>query len=223
VADELCESGRRVFLSVGSNGRVPRRYRGKDCYVWVGLGDLNTKAGKYSNHAHVSGKAGGKNMNLHQFALDGIVLLSRVQGVENGRLLLGSDLYERLENADRAAKEFMQTVDAYIEREGIDAPPPDPPPELSAGFQQELLSEVDLAAENITNVIWATGFTFDLGWVKFDVLDSRGFPDQRGRGVTNVPGLYFVGYSWEFQPKSVFVGSAGGEAEFVVNHIEKDG
>jgi putative flavoprotein involved in K+ transport len=33
IADELRETGRKVYLSVGQHRRVPRRYRGQD-YVW---------------------------------------------------------------------------------------------------------------------------------------------------------------------------------------------
>jgi putative flavoprotein involved in K+ transport len=33
IAEELCSSGRRVYLSVSGHQRTPRRYRGKDC-IW---------------------------------------------------------------------------------------------------------------------------------------------------------------------------------------------
>ena len=35
LAEELLEAGRRVFLSVGSAGRMPRRYRGRDAISWL--------------------------------------------------------------------------------------------------------------------------------------------------------------------------------------------
>lgn len=35
IAEELLESGRQVWLSVGTAGRVPRHYRGKDITVWL--------------------------------------------------------------------------------------------------------------------------------------------------------------------------------------------
>ena len=35
IADELRRSGRRVLLSAGGAMRVPRRYRGRDCVVWL--------------------------------------------------------------------------------------------------------------------------------------------------------------------------------------------
>src|SRR5512136_851766 len=37
IAEELYLSGRRVYLCVGSSGRVPRRYRGKDAFELLKL------------------------------------------------------------------------------------------------------------------------------------------------------------------------------------------
>ena len=35
IADDLIRAGRRVFLSAGSCGWVPRRYRGRDIACWL--------------------------------------------------------------------------------------------------------------------------------------------------------------------------------------------
>jgi putative flavoprotein involved in K+ transport len=35
IAQQLYQSGRRVYISIGSAGRVPRRYRGKDISDWL--------------------------------------------------------------------------------------------------------------------------------------------------------------------------------------------
>jgi putative flavoprotein involved in K+ transport len=35
IAEELYQSGRKVYLCVGSAGRAPRRYRGKDVFEWL--------------------------------------------------------------------------------------------------------------------------------------------------------------------------------------------
>jgi putative flavoprotein involved in K+ transport len=37
IAEELNRAGRKVYLSVGSTGRAPRRYRGKDIFGWLNL------------------------------------------------------------------------------------------------------------------------------------------------------------------------------------------
>src|SRR6266542_1242787 len=37
IAEELHDAGRVVYLSVGSAGRVPRRYRGRDFFYWLAM------------------------------------------------------------------------------------------------------------------------------------------------------------------------------------------
>jgi putative flavoprotein involved in K+ transport len=46
-----------------------------------------------------------------------------------------------------------------------------------------MLSEIDLRASSITNVIWATGYRFDFSMIKLPVTDGDGYPIQI-RGVT---------------------------------------
>jgi putative flavoprotein involved in K+ transport len=45
-------------------------------------------------------------------------------------------------------------------------------------------------------VLWTTGYRPDFGWIDLPILDDMGFPKQR-RGVTGVPGLYFLGLLWQ--------------------------
>jgi putative flavoprotein involved in K+ transport len=88
IAEELCQSGRKVYLSIGSAGRVPRRYRGRDINDWfTRIGMFDTKVGelksprtKFAPHPQISGKNGGESLNLDQFARDGVVLLGHVRG-----------------------------------------------------------------------------------------------------------------------------------------------
>jgi len=87
IAEELYQNGRKVFLSVGKAGRLPRRYRGKDITKWmseIGFGDrtvdkLPSPQDKFAGSAHGTGKDGGHTINLHQFVKDGVVLLGRTK------------------------------------------------------------------------------------------------------------------------------------------------
>ena len=77
IAEELYQSGRKVYLSIGSAGRVPRRYRGRDINDWftnmgmfdTEVGDLKSPRAKFAPHPQISGKNGGESLNLHQFAV----------------------------------------------------------------------------------------------------------------------------------------------------------
>ena len=45
-------------------------------------------------------------------------------------------------------------------------------------------------------MIWCTGFGRDYRWIEVPVFDGRGYPTHE-RGVTNCPGLYFLGLPWQ--------------------------
>ena len=92
IAQELYQSGRKVYLSVGSAGRVPRRYRGKyinDWFTRIGMFDtkveeLKSAGDKFHSHPQISGKNGGQSLNLHQFAREGVILLGHVREIGSG-------------------------------------------------------------------------------------------------------------------------------------------
>jgi putative flavoprotein involved in K+ transport len=208
IAEELYESGRKVYLATGRAGRTPRRYRGKDANWWFAkmgqydrtVSELPSPQAKFAGKPHISGTKGGHTINLHQFARDGATLLGRLEGVEDGIVKLRGDLYDNLAAGDRAEAELVKAIDAYVARTGILAPE-ETLPVLRDGFDQEILTELDLDAAGIANVIWATGYGFDFSMVKLPVTDGDGFPIQT-RGATAFPGLFFVGLPWLHTAKS---------------------
>jgi putative flavoprotein involved in K+ transport len=164
IVEELYESGRKVYLATGRAGRTPRRYRGKDANWWFArmgqydrkVSELPSPKAKFSGKPHISGTKGGHTINLHQFARDGVTLLGRLAGVEGDIVRLKGDLHDNLATADRAEAEFVKAVDSYVASTGMSAPA-EALPLLREGFDQRILTELDLAAAGITNVIWATG------------------------------------------------------------------
>ena len=73
----------------------------------------------------------------------------------------------------------------------------------------------------VQGVIWATGFTPDFGWIELPAME-RGAPDHR-RGVTDTPGLYFLGLSFLHRRSSALLGGVGDDAEFIAGHIAARG
>ena len=225
IAEEIYQSGRRVYLSIGSAGRVPRRYRGKDINDWftrmgmfdTKVGELKSPQAKFAPHPQISGKNGGESLNLHQFARDGVVLLGHVRDVRQGQLIIAPDLKETLAKVDRFEIDALQMVDDYILRMGLSAPPGDVP-QLRDGYEQEVISELDLRASGISTVIWATGYTFDFSLVKLPVFDGNGYPIQK-RGVTEYNGLYFLGMPWLHSRKSGILFGVGDDAAYMAAHI----
>jgi putative flavoprotein involved in K+ transport len=225
IAEELYESGRKVFLATGRAGRTPRRYRGKDANWWFArmgqydrkVSELPSPNAKFAGKPHISGTKGGHTINLHQFARDSVTLLGRLEGVENGIVKLGSDLHDNLAAADRAEAEFVTSVDAFVAATAMSAPE-ETLPVLRDGFHQEIKTELDLKAVGITNVIWATGYSFDFSMVKLPVRDGDGFPLQT-RGVTAFPGLFFVGLPWLHTAKSGLIYGLSEDASYIADHI----
>lgn len=226
IAKELHESGRDVYLSVGKAAKAPRRYRGKDIVRWmVALGGLeavvdglNSPADRFAPSPYVSGKDGGQEIDLLELAADGMTLLGRAEGVEEGRLVVASDLEENLRNAYRFYAEMVGQIDDLIETEGIDAPDPDFVPRDPEAISVESVRELDLEAVNVHTVIWATGFQFDFEWVEPATFDEYGYP-VHDRGVTDTPGLYFLGLPWLHTAGSSLLFGVGGDAKYVVDHI----
>ena len=67
-------------------------------------------------------------------------------------------------------------------------------------------------------MIWATGYGVDFGWIDVPVLDARGEPIHRS-GITDVPGLYFLGLQWLSKMNSSFLSGVGDDAAVLADHI----
>ena len=226
IAEELYQRGRNVFLSTGTAGRVPRRYRGKDVIAWLvetGFIDLTPAQlppgmSKFEGIPHISGTRGGHTINLHQFARDGVTLLGHLRGAAGDMISLASDLHENLAKVDQFERDVLNMFDGYIEKKGLDAPAEEVP-QLRDGFNQPIIEELNLRGSGISTVIWAMGYTFDYSLMKLPVRDDDGFPIQSS-GVTNVPGLYFVGLPWMPSERSGFLLGVGESAEHIASCIE---
>jgi putative flavoprotein involved in K+ transport len=231
LAEELFASGRRVYVSVGSAGRMPRRYRGSDTFRWFAelsrSGDrlgttlptvamLPDPRARFAGNPSWSGHDGGHDTNLREFAARGMTLLGRIERVEGDWLDLAPDLGSNLRRADGFFDErFKSLFDRYIEAAGIDAPPDD---RVQLDFEPPEIERLDLARAGISTVLWTTGYRLDYGWIDLPIFDEFGYPRQQ-RGVTEVPGLYFVGLIWQHNQLSATLVGASVEAEHVAERM----
>ena len=67
-------------------------------------------------------------------------------------------------------------------------------------------------------VIWATGYRPDYSWIKLPIFGEDGRPRHR-RGVTEVPGVYFLGLTWQYTRGSALIGFIEDDAEFIAERI----
>lgn len=227
IAEELYQNGRVVYLCTGTAPRVPRRYRGRDIVSWlldIGFFDqtvdkLASPKARLIGNPQVSGKNGGHSLNLHQFALDGVRLLGHIAGAEDGKVMFAPDLKENLAKVDKAEKDILGKIDQYIEANGINAPQ-ETPPDLQDGYTAEVVTELDFKAANINTVIWAMGYTADYSLVKLPITDEDGFPIQQC-GITQYPGLYFVGMNWLHKRKSTILLGVNEDVEYIIADMTK--
>jgi putative flavoprotein involved in K+ transport len=224
IADELLRAGRRVFISVGPHGRPPRAYRGRDYCWWLGvLGkwDITTPpAGAEHVTIAVSGAYGGNTVDFRRLAARGMTLVGTTTGYSDGMLTFAPDLAANLAKGDADYLAVLDEADAYVARTGIDLPPepaarailPDP------ACVTTPIRALNLKQEGITTIIWATGFALDYSWLKFDVLGADGKP-KHSRGISEVPGLYFLGLPWLSRRGSSFIWGVWHDARFIADQI----
>jgi putative flavoprotein involved in K+ transport len=73
---------------------------------------------------------------------------------------------------------------------------------------------------DVRAVIWATGFRLDHSWIDVPVFDESGRPVHE-RGITESPGLYFLGLPWQHTRGSALLGFVKDDAEYLAQRIEQ--
>ena len=220
IAEELLQAGRQVYLSVGGHQRVPRRYRGRDFAWWHEMTGASERVvegpATWGRAPLLTGVDGGHDANPRELACQGAILLGRLQAVCCGRVRFAGDLGESLARGDDAYDAFTRAIDEYIEEHGLTAPAP-PERERRQSVASNI-AELDVRRAGITSVIWALGYHYDFGWIRCAVLDSEGRPVHR-RGISNVPGVLFLGLHRLHKVKSAFLWGVGDDAACLAEHI----
>jgi putative flavoprotein involved in K+ transport len=229
IADDLNQGGRQVYLSVGRHSRMPRRYRGRDFAYWgaalkrpeqiVDTVPVNLRKG---SEVLLTGANGGYDVDLRAMAARGIVLLGHLQEIKDGELILADDLAQNLAKGDESMENFKRAVDDYVAKNAVDAPK-EQRSELSAPTAKEIPARparLNLKDAAISAIVWAGGFRCNFDFVKLPIFDQAGEPLHR-RGVTQFPGIYFLGLRWLYKRKSAFLLRASGaeDASYLAEQI----
>ncbi|MEM8728853.1 MAG: NAD(P)/FAD-dependent oxidoreductase [Pseudomonadota bacterium] len=222
IAEELMTAGRRVYLSVGSHNRPPRRYRGRDFVWWLGVLNKWHADAPPANAKHVtiavSGANGGRTVDFRRLAQEGMTLVGMTESHRDGVLQFAPDLARHLAEGDANYLSVLDEADAYIQSNGLDLPEepgaremlPDPP------CVTDPLRQLDLAG--IGTVIWATGYRVDYSWLKVDTFDAQGRPLHK-RGISHVPGIYFLGLPFLTNRGSSFIWGVWYDAKWIADDI----
>jgi len=205
VAEDLHLAGRPVHLALGSAPRVARRYRGRDCVAWLhdmGVYDVAVAshagglAKRESTNHYVTGRGGGRDIDLRALAREGLHLHGRLERVDGARLRFARTTGAALDAADAVAESIKDDIDRWIARQGLAAPPEARyTPVWRPPAPADEVVDLDLRAAGVTSVVWAVGFRADFRWVQVGVFDGSGAPVHH-RGTTAARGLHFLGLPW---------------------------
>jgi putative flavoprotein involved in K+ transport len=227
IAEDLHLAGRKVHLCVGGAPRTARRYRGKDVVEWLEeMGYYEKPIHEHpqkervrakANH-YVTGRDGGRDIDLRKFATQGMSLHGRLKEVRGSVIEFADDLKKNLDQADAVAESIKTTIDNYITVNGIDALTEDRYQPLWEPAADRAF-ELDCLKENISAIIWSMGFRSDYGWIEVPIFDGKGYPSHQ-RGVTTAPGIYFLGLPWQYTWGSGRFSGVAKDAKFLADRIE---
>ena len=145
-------------------------------------------------------------------------LFGRLAGIDGEEIHFEDNLKQNLDSADEVAERINCDIEAYINKNKIAAPPDD---NVTSDYVPPTRLSINLARENITAIVWSTGFNMDFGWVKLPVFEANGYP-AHVRGVTDVPGLYFLGLNWQNTWGSGRFYHVGQDAKYILEHMLLD-
>lgn len=225
LASEIRAAGHRVTLAAGQHIRMPRHYRGRDIQWWMEQsGLLATTTGEIDDLARARavpslqlvGDGTGQFLDLNALQQAGVDVVGRLADTRAGETLFSGGLANAAMLSDLKMNRALEAFDIWAEQAGIDglaSPERFPATELPPCPTLRL----DLAKEQISTVIWATGFRPDFSWLRLPVFDRKGRLAHRDGRVA--PGLYVLGLPFLRTRKSSLIDGVGADAAALADHL----
>lgn len=224
IAEELVDTGRKVYLSLGRHIRPPRFYRDREGAYWTGVlgrwDTVNRDKNVQNIALAISGVHTKMPIDYRLLASKGAILVGRTEGYSDGKLTFADDLAKNIEEGNQSYLKTLDVIDQYIEYNGLDLPEyPDARNLLPATeYEKNLILELDLAEAGITSIIWAAGFKRDYSWLELDIFDEDGNPLHE-LGVSKEPGIYFLGLPFQSRRRSSFLFGVWYDAKYIADYI----
>ena len=220
LASEIARSGRKTMIAVGSHVRSPRQYRGRDIFEWLDASGFLAEAPPANRSTaelasqpsmQLVGTQAGSEIDIHSLAKLGVQPVGRVTQASGSQISLANNLINECEIAESRRHGLLRRVDAFIAQTGISAPE-DPQVWTAPDIPSDGPATLDLKAEGIGTVLWATGFHRHYPWLDLPAFDSSGEIRHCG-GISDLPGLYVLGLPSMRHRASTFIDGVGRDAE----------
>ena len=233
LADEIAASGREVTVSAGEHVRLPRRYRGRDVFWWMdAAGILDERfdelddivRARHVPSPQLVGSADGRTVDLGSLRDRGVRVTGRLGRIHDGVAQFSGGLANTARLADLKLDRLLDRFDAWAQAADADVPPDVERAAVERFAPTEMdaapVLDLDLAADGIETIIWATGYRPDYSWLDVPVFDYKGRLSHEGGVVTKSPGLYVMGTSLLRRRRSTYIGGSGQDSDELAEHLE---
>ena len=129
--------------------------------------------------------------------------------------LLSKTVDSRLGRRARGRDTLIGSSPREVKRHGVVVRP------RAVGAEGRTVRFADGSQLEVDAVIWATGYRPDHSWIELPITGDDGRLRHR-RGVSDVPGLYFLGLAWQHTRGSALLGFVADDAAFIAGRIEAD-
>jgi putative flavoprotein involved in K+ transport len=227
LADEIHASGRPVTVAVGRHTRLPRTYRGMDILWWLqtmGLFDERTAdvadldVSREQPSMQLVGRPDRRTLDLGVLSAHGVRLVGRAAGAHGTRVAFADDLIESVVGGDAKLAKLRARIDEFINAMGAAEDFEEAEP-FALTDVSDAPAELDLRAEGIRTVLWATGFRREYPWLELPILDANG-EIVHDRGVTAAAGVYVMGLPFMRRRSSTFIDGQAQDAPELAEHLD---
>lgn len=227
LAREIHRSGRPVILSVGEHVRLPRTYRGRDILWWMdasGLQDDDYRQIEDLDRARavpslqLTGTDSHQTLDLNALTEEGVRLVGRLAGIREGTALFSGSLRNVCALADLKMNRLLNAIDEWAAEARLDGTVPDPHRFDGTRLPDRPPLMMNLAAEGVRSIVWATGYRPNHSWLHVPVFDRKGRIRHDG-GIVDAEGLYLIGMQFLRRRKSSLIDGAGDDARDLAGHL----
>jgi len=224
LAEEIQRSGRQVTISVSRHTRLPRLYRGRDIMWWLdqygvleddSATEADLRVARSQPSMQLVGRPDRRNLDLGVLHDIGVRLIGRVAGIEDRIAYVNNNLAEAVAGSHARMERVLRRIDIFADAVGAHTEAW--PARLAFDVSPTAL---DLAANDIRTVVWATGFSRNYRWLHVPVLDASDEIIHTG-GVTPSPGLYVVGLRFLRRRDPSFIAAVSDDATEVAAEVER--